>query len=108
MPLARRIRVPNVTVTMTAASPAMKVTVPITTAFAINTRPRRGLASRVVRIRPRRYSAVMNITARTITRVSAMITPVRVNSIFPCSPSGPMSPVPVTVNVPPDSTAPPG
>ena len=52
---------------MTApTSPATNVTTPITTAFAASTRPRRGLAAKVVRIRPRRYSPVMNRVARTI------------------------------------------
>ena len=43
-----------------AASPATNATAPTTTALAASTRPRRGLADRVARIRPRRYSAVMN------------------------------------------------
>ena len=51
------------------ASPAAKVTAPVTTALAASTRPRRGAAASVKRIRRRRYSAVMNIaptTARTM------------------------------------------
>ena len=76
----------------------------MTTALAASTRPRAGLAANVTRIRPRRYSAVMNIAATTITAISAPNTPVSVCSMgVPTWPptSGAMSPVPVTVNVPP-------
>ena len=75
-------------------------------AFAASTRPRRGLAANVVRIRPRRYSAVMNIAATTTTAISPANAPTRVWSRVwpgpaPPGASGAMSPDPVTVNVPP-------
>ena len=68
---------------MTAAtSPTTNVTAPITTAFAASTRPRRGLAARVARIRPRRYSAVMNMTATTTTAISPANVPTRWSSML--------------------------
>ena len=85
----------------------MKVTEPITTALAASTRPRAGLAVKVTRIRPRRYSAVMNIVATTITAISPPNAPSSVCSMTvpvpsPAGTSGAMSPDPVTVTVPPD------
>ena len=59
--------VPRITAAAAATSPVTKATEPITMAFAASTRPRRGLAARVTRIRPRRCSAVMNIVATTVT-----------------------------------------
>ena len=69
MPLERSMCSPSGT-RRRAISPAMKVTAPITAALAASTRPRAGLAVSVTRIRPRRYSAVMNIVATTITAIS--------------------------------------
>ena len=87
-------------------SPATKVTEPITTALAARTRPRRGAAASVVRIRPRRYSAVMNIAPTTITTISPANAPMKPSSaalpmLAGPGPAGAMSPDPVTVNVPP-------
>ena len=48
-----------------------------TTAFAASTRPRRGLAANVTRIRPRRYSAVMNSAATTPSAISPANVPTR-------------------------------
>ncbi len=62
-----------------AASPVTKAAAPITIAFAASTRPRTGLTASVVRIRPRRYSAVMNIVATTITAISPATVPARKN-----------------------------
>ena len=78
----------------------------MTMAFAASTRPRRGLAARVVRIRPRRYSAVMNIVAITITAIRPANVPTRnsrwsVRVASDPAMTGAMSPVPVTVNRPP-------
>ena len=58
-------------------SPAANATAPTTSALAASTRPRRGLAASVVRIRPRRYSAVMNIVATTATAISPTNVPIR-------------------------------
>ena len=85
------------------ASPAAKVTAPSTTALAASTRPRRGLAASVTRIRPRRYSAVMNIAPTTTTAISPANVPIRVcATVTPTPPppdtAGAMSPEPVTVN----------
>ena len=96
-----------------ATSPAANVTAPITTALAASTRPRRGVAASVTRIRPRRYSAVMNITPTTTITISPANAPMRVCAIvtpFPSAPDtvGAISPVPVTVNRPADSPKPPG
>ena len=60
-----------------AARPATKATAPITIALAASTRPRRGLAASVMRIRPRRYSAVMNIAATTAIAISPANMPSR-------------------------------
>src|ERR1019366_8293325 len=82
-------------------------------AFAASTRPRRGLAVRVTRIRPRRNSAVMNMVATTSTAISPANVPASVSATEPAvrpSPpgrSGAMSPDPVTVSVPPDRRYPP-
>ena len=98
---------PKITAAAAATSPATKVTEPITMALAASTRPRRGLAARVMRIRPRRYSAVMNIVATTITAISPANVPTRCSvMVVPTSPAcpvttGAMSPEPVTVNRPP-------
>ena len=69
--------VPRITAAAAATSAAAKATEPITMALAASTRPRRGLAVSVVRIRPRRYSAVMNIVATTITTISPANVPTR-------------------------------
>src|SRR5215831_4312661 len=87
-------------------SPAAKVTEPITTALAARTRVRRGPAANVTAIRPRRYSAGMNIAPTTITTISPANAPAKPSSagmpmfVGP-GPAGAMSPEPVTVNVPP-------
>ena len=94
--------------TAAPASPAANVTSPITMALAASTRPRRGLAANVVRITPRRYSAVMNSAPRAITASRPASEP------FSTVPSGStsvtygaMSPLPARVNVPPDFLKPP-
>ena len=51
-------------------SPATKPAAPITTALAASSRPRRGAAVSETRISPRRYSAVMNMAATTISGIS--------------------------------------
>ena len=76
-PRARASWAPKITAAAAATSPATKVTEPITMALAASTRPRRGLAVRVRRIRPRRYSAVMNIVATTIIAISPANVPTR-------------------------------
>lgn len=80
----------------------MNVTAASTTALAASTRPRRGLAANVVRISPRRYSAVMNITPITTTAISPANVPTRVCAVTAPAlpPAGAMSPDPDTVNVP--------
>src|SRR5215831_4176936 len=88
------------------AAPATNVTEPITTALAARTRPRPGLAASVVRIRPRRYSAVMNIAPTTMTTISPASAPLKPRSPDAPMPAGPgpagaMSPEPLTVNAPP-------
>jgi hypothetical protein len=99
--------VPKITAAAAPTSPVTKAAEPITIALAASTRPRRGLEARVTRIRPRRYSAVMNIVATTITAISPANVPtrktVRVRSSPPACPgtAGAMSPDPVTVNRPP-------
>src|ERR1019366_4774578 len=60
-PWSRSIGKPRASDTAAAASPATKATEPITIAFAASTWARRGQAPRVVRISPRRYSAVTNM-----------------------------------------------
>ena len=74
-------------------------------ALAASTRPRRGAAVSVTRIRRRRYSAVMNIAPTTTRTISPANVPTRVCAIDTPAPpppdtTGAMSPVPVTVNVP--------
>jgi hypothetical protein len=64
-----------------AARPVTNVTIAMTRALAASNRPRRGLAVSVVRIRPRRYSAVMNMTATTITAMSPANAPTRWRSM---------------------------
>ena len=95
-----------------AASPVAKAAAPITIAFAASTRPRPGLAASVVRIRPRRYSAVMNIVPTTTTTISPANVPTRawLMSTPPPEPgtSGAISPDPVTVNLSPAWRNPPG
>src|ERR1700729_500213 len=95
------------------ASPTAKVTAAITTALAASTRPRPGVAASVTRIRPRRYSAVMNIAPTTATAISPANTPMSVCVIVTPSPAAPdtegaMSPTPLTVNRPTASWKPPG
>src|SRR5258707_7515156 len=91
-----------------AMAPAAKASDPATTALAARTRPRRGLAARVVRMSPRRYSEVANKVAITITKRSAAIVPLTM--LAPAhwaemmSPtSGATSPEPLIVNVPADA-----
>src|SRR5215471_4394975 len=72
----------------------------------------RGLAASVVRISPRRYSAVMYIAPTTTTAISPKKVPTRANWMLrpgpaPPSISGAMSPDPVTVKAPPDWWYPP-
>src|SRR5713101_2565394 len=67
-------------------------------ALAARARPRRGLAASVTRIRPRRYSAVMNCAPTTSTATSARNRPASSTSMgTPPVTSGAMSPDPVTV-----------
>ena len=47
-------------------APTTKATAPMTTALATSTEVRWGVAVKVVRMRPRRYSTVMNIVATTM------------------------------------------
>ena len=70
-------RVPMSTAPAAAARPTANATAPITIAFAASTRTRFGLAASVLRIRPRRYSAVMNIAAITAIAMSPMKMPSR-------------------------------
>ena len=102
-PLADRVQQNRV---RNALEPQWEVTEPITTALAASTRPRAGVAAKVTRIRPRRYSAVMNIAATTITAISPANTPSSVCPMGNPPPSaaatyGAMSPDPVTVMMPP-------
>src|SRR5580693_9092097 len=95
------------------ASPTAKVTAAITTALAASTRLRLGVAASVTRIRPRRYSAVMNIAPTTATAISPANTPIRVCAIVTPDPAAPatdgaMSPLPVTVSRPAESWNPSG
>ena len=90
-----------------AMAPAAKASDPATTALAARTRPRRGLAAKVVRMSPRRYSEVANKVASTITTRSATMVPLTM--LAPAhwaemmSPtSGAMSPDPLIVNAPAD------
>ena len=106
--LLRPSWVPRITAAAAAARPTTKVTAPITRAFAASTRPRRGLAASVVRIRPRRYSAVMNMAAITSTPISPAKVPTRRFAMVSDGPplsdpatTGAMSPDPVTANRPP-------
>ena len=69
--------VPTITAAAAPTSPAANAAAPTTSAFAASTRPRRGLAASVVLIRPRRYSAVMNIVATTATAISPTNVPIR-------------------------------
>src|SRR5579859_5574398 len=87
--------------------PAAKASDPATAALAATTRPRCGLAAKVVRISPRRYSEVVNKVASTITNRSATMVPLTM--LAPAhwaermSPtSGAMSPDPLMVNAPAD------
>jgi hypothetical protein len=65
------ISVSIATTAVAAASPITNVTTPSTMAFASKNRLRRGLATKVMRIMPRRYSAVMNIVPTTMTSTPA-------------------------------------
>ena len=94
---------------MEAARPTVKATRPMTIALAARTRPRRGIAANVSRIRPRRYSAVKNMAATTPTAISAANMPARLCSmLLPGNPppgpvmAGAMSPEPVSVTWLPD------
>ena len=80
-----------------------KASDPATMALAASTPPRRGLAAKVVRISPRRYSEVAKRVASTVTISSATIVPLTM--LAPAhwaemmSPtSGAMSPDPLTVS----------
>ena len=68
---------PTLTAPMAPSSPATNATAPTTSALAASARPRRGLAASVVLIRPRRYSAVMNIVATTATAINPTNVPMR-------------------------------
>ena len=91
--------------TAAPTSPATNVTDPITMALAASTRPRRGLAANVVRIRPRRYSVVMNSAPSAMTASRPTAEPLST------VPSGSRSatygatspPLPISVNLPPAS-----
>ena len=80
----------------------------MTAALAASTRPRLGVAVKVVRMRPRRYSDVMYIVAITIITIRPMISPktsVLPGVSAPSSPSstpGAMSPEPLRTNEPPE------
>ena len=105
-PLPRSMRSPSSTAAADPASPAAKVTAAITIALAARTWPRRGAAASVVRIRPRRYSAVMNIVPTTSATISPANTPVMPASAVLLAPAafrtaGAMSPDPWTVKNPP-------
>jgi hypothetical protein len=72
--------------------------------LAARTRARPGLAANVVRIRPRRYSAVKNIAATTTIAISPMNTPARLCSMVAVGKelpgpgvTGAMSPDPLSV-----------
>ncbi len=100
------------TTTAAATNPVRKATAPTTTAFAARIRPRAGLADSVVRIRPRRYSAVTNRAPTTTTAISPTKVPARVCVMvtpMPAAPAtdGPMSPEPVTLNWSPVRAYPP-
>ena len=60
---------PTASAMVAATSPATKPTAPITTALAASSRPRQGAAVSETRISLRRYSAVMNIAATTISGI---------------------------------------
>jgi hypothetical protein len=67
--------------------------------LAASTRPRRGLAVSVVRIRPRRYSAVMNMTPITTSAIRPANVPTRARlTMSVLSVAGAMSPDPDTVS----------
>ncbi len=103
LPLCRSRYSPSGIVIATAISPVTNVTAPSTMAFAASTRRRRGVAVNVVRISPRRYSAVTNMTPITTMAISPANTPPRVVlALLPMSPpaAGAMSPDPDTVNRP--------
>jgi hypothetical protein len=106
------MRSPSRTAAADPASPAVKVTAPMMIALAARTWPRRGVAASVVRIRPRRYSAVMNIVATTSTAISPANAPMIPSSPglpLPAEPAtaGAMSPEPRTVKTPPTWRYPP-
>ena len=85
--------------TAVATSPAANAAAPSTTALAASTRPRRGLAVSVVRIRPRRYSAVMNMTPITTSAIRPANVPTRARlTMSVLSVAGAMSPDPDTVS----------
>ena len=101
------MRSPSRTAAADPASPAAKATAAVTIALAARTWPRRGAAASVVRIRPRRYSAVMNIvptTSSTISPANAPMIPSSAGLPLPAEPpatAGAMSPDPCTVKTPP-------
>jgi hypothetical protein len=80
--------------------------VPIATALAASSRPRRGAAVSDTQISLRRYSAVMNIAATTISGISPKNVPASARwRDWPFPPyavpaAGPMSPKLATVSVP--------
>ena len=78
--LAQRPLAERGTATAAPVSPAAKVTVPITITLAARTWPRAGLAASVVRSRPRRYSAALNMAAITVIAISPANAPVRVRA----------------------------
>ena len=77
VPWSRDSRTPTTTAMTAATRPAANMAEAITMALAARTRPRRGVAASVVRIRPRRYSAVMNMTPMTTITISAANAPMR-------------------------------
>ncbi len=102
-PLALSLACATTNATEAAASPATNVTEPMTIALATSTRLRPGLAVNVVRIiMPRRNSVVMNSAPSAITAISPTSVPLKLSpSGSRTETYGAMSPVPVTVKVPP-------
>ena len=70
LPPRRSDRSPTASAAAAATSPVQNVTSPVTTTLASSTCPRRGVAASVVLIRPRRYSAVINMAPTTTATIS--------------------------------------
>ena len=80
-PLFRSSGTPSPIANAEATRPSTNATAAATMALAASTWPRRGVAASVVRIRPRRYSAVKNIAATTTIAISPMNAPARLCSM---------------------------